>query len=66
MASSGRQRGQLTGPRYTPMSSPSPQEIAALKARIEAAERALDRASFAKTRALIAHALSMLDRLADG
>jgi hypothetical protein len=65
VASSGRQRGQPTGPRYAPMSSPSPQEIAALKARIEAAERALDQL-FAKTLALIAHALSMLDRLADG
>jgi hypothetical protein len=49
------------GPRYAPMSNPSPQDIAALAARIEAAERALDQL-FAKARTRIARALSTLDR----
>jgi hypothetical protein len=41
------------------MSPPSPQEIAALKARIDAAERALDQV-FAKAQFLLAQALLAL------
>ena len=55
----GEAAGQPTGQRYAPMSSLSPQELAAL---IDAAERALDQL-FAQTRALIAHALGTLEQV---